>query len=191
MNRRDRYSCRLMFAELDRVLEPRALAARGWRLAGEAVLQEWPRLLAVDEAGGGVAGPGRQVRFEVAFHEDDDGAAMLEGELAVTLSCVCQRCLENMALDLQASPRLVFGAAEELDTAASGAGFEACEPEAGATLRQLLEDEILLVMPAFPVHERREDCGALAGRLAELEPAASGEGSSGPFAVLAGLKRKD
>jgi uncharacterized protein len=180
-----------MFAELDRVLEPQVLAARGWRLRADAALQEWPRLAAVDEVGGCVAGPGREVRVDIVFREDDTGAAVLEGELAVTLSCICQRCLENMALDLQATPRLVFGAAEQLGIAAAEAGFESCEPEPGVTLRQLLEDEILLAMPVFPVHERREDCGALADRLAELEPAASGEGSSGPFAVLAGLKRKD
>lgn len=180
-----------MFAELDRLLEPQVLAARGWRLKAEAALREWPRLAAVDEVGGCVAGPGRQVSCDVVFREDDNGTAVLEGELAVTLSCICQRCLENMALDLQATPRLVFGAAEQLGIAAAEAGFESCEPEPGVTLRQLLEDEILLAMPVFPVHERREDCGALADRLAELEPAASGEGSSGPFAVLAGLKRKD
>lgn len=180
-----------MSAELDRVLEPRALAARGWRLKTEAALQEWSRLAALDEAGGGAARPGRQVRLDVVFHEDHSGTAVLEGELAVTLRCVCQRCLEGMALDLRLRPRLFFGAPDELGEAAAEAGFEPCELEPGATLRQLLEDEILLAMPAFPVHERSEECGALAGRLAELDPAASGEGSTGPFAVLAGLKRKD
>jgi uncharacterized protein len=92
---------------------------------------------------------------------------------------------------LRARPKLLFGQADELGEAAAAAGFELCEPEPGATLRQLLEDEALLSMPAFPVHERSEECGALAAKLAELAPVEGGEKSSSPFAVLAGLKRKN
>jgi uncharacterized metal-binding protein YceD (DUF177 family) len=63
--------------------------------------------------------------------------------------------------------------------------------EAGTTLRKLFEDELLLAVPPFPTHERSEDCGALAAKLAEFKPAEGGQKSSSPFAVLAELKRKD
>lgn len=131
------------------------------------------------------------VRIEVAMREDDHGVPVLEGEVAVTLRCICQRCLEEMELDLHAQPRLFFGRADQLGEAAAAAGFEHCELTPGITLRQLLEDEALLSMPAFPVHEDGGECGALAAKLAELEPAASGTSSSSPFAVLAGLKRRN
>lgn len=183
-----RYSSRLMFAELDRLLEPGALAARGWKLQAESPLREWPRLAALDPA---AAASGRRLRIDVVWLESDDGAPMLEGELGVGLAAVCQRCLEEMRLELRAEPKLFFGDAEALGEAAAAAGFEVCEPEPGTTLRQLLEDEVLLSIPAFPVHERSEDCGELAGELAQLEPAQGGKSVSSPFAVLADLKRKN
>jgi uncharacterized protein len=177
-----------MSAELDRLFEPRVLAARAWRLRAETPLDEWVRLASLDLAD---EGAGRKVRIDVALHEDDSGEPVLEGEIVATLRCICQRCLEEMELDLHARPKLFFGREDRLGEAAMAAGFEFCEPEPGATLRQLLEDEALLSMPAFPVHESSEECGPLAEKLAELEPAESGEKSMSPFAVLAELKRKN
>jgi uncharacterized protein len=154
----------------------------------QSPLREWPRLAVLNEAG---AAAGQVVTLDVAFREDESGAPVLEGELAVAVRCTCQRCLEEMELEVRARPKLYFGRAEQLGTAAEAAGFEHCEPEPGMTLRQLLEDEMLLALPVFPVHEHSEDCGALAAKLAELEPADRGEKPTSPFAVLAGLKRKN
>jgi uncharacterized protein len=176
-----------MSAELDRLLEPGALAARAFRLRVATPLRDWLRLAALDPP---AADAGRMVRVDIAFSQNDQGEAVVEGELAVTLRCTCQRCLEEMELEIRAQPKLCFGRAEWLDAAAVAAGFEPCEPEPGATLRQLLEDEMLLAVPVFPVHERSEDCGALAEKLAELEPAAR-PGKASPFAVLAELKRRN
>lgn len=177
-----------MFAELDRLLEPGALAARAAELQVESPLREWPRLAALDPEG---AASGRTLRVDVAWREDEDGAALLDGQLEVRLAAVCQRCLEEMELQLRVEPKLFFGRAEALGETAAAAGFEVCELEPGITLRQLLEDEVLLSIPAFPVHERSEECGELAGELAQLEPAQGGKSVSSPFAVLADLKRKN
>lgn len=185
-----------MFAELDRVLAPEALAARAWKLDADEPLRQWSRLAALE---GGDASSGRQdstgtevVRIQVGFRPEPGGITVMEAELAVRLRCICQRCLEPMDLDLRASPRLVFGpTAQVAAAAAEAAGFEPCELEPGVTLRQLLEDELLLSFPAFPVHGCMEDCGALADRLASLAPEQTGDGSSSPFEVLAGLKRTD
>jgi uncharacterized protein len=177
-----------MSAELDRLLEPLGLAARHWHVHADTPLREWPRLAALNEAG---AAGGATVALDVAFRLDEGGAPVLEGELVVTVTCTCQRCLEEMDYELRARPMLYFGKAEELGAAAAEAGFEHSEPEPGMTVRQVLEDEALLALPVFPVHARSEECGALAAKLAELEPAKSGEKSASPFAALAELKRKN
>lgn len=177
-----------MSAELDRVVEPAALAAKGWRWSGQTPLEAWPRLAALDPAG---VAAGRKVGVSVAWREDEQGVPLLEGELDLRVSAVCQRCLEEMELELHASPRLFFGSQAELGESAAAAGFESCEPEPGATLRQLLEDEALLEVPVFPVHQHTKDCGALAARLAQLEPDSDGQSGTSPFAVLAELKRKN
>ena len=177
-----------MSAELDRVLEPAVLAAKGWRWAAQAPLSGWPRLAALDPAG---AAAGREVAVRVAWREDEQGVPLLEGELDLRMSATCQRCLEEMELELHARPRLFFGSEAQLGESAAAAGFEACEPEPGVTLRQLLEDEALLAVPVFPVHPRAEDCGALAAKLAQMEPGSDGQSGTSPFAVLAELKRKN
>ena len=177
-----------MSAELDRVLEPPALAARDWQWRCETPLREWPRLAELNVSG---AARGELVRVAVRCHEDAEGRAVLEGDLVSRLCCICQRCLDEMELEVRAQPKLVFGGADELGPAAQAAGFEHGELEPGMTLRQLLEDEALLSVPAFPVHERSEDCGALAAKLAELEPGEGGEKSASPFAVLAELRRRN
>ncbi len=177
-----------MFDELDRLFEPRALAARGWRLSAETPLADWARLAAIEPEG---TTPDTMVRIAVGCREDDNGTAVLEGEVTARLRCICQRCLEEMELEVHAQPKLMFGDAEELGAAAQAAGFEHCELEPGATLRHVLEDEALMAVPAFPVHQRSEDCGALAAKLAELEPGEGGERSASPFAALAELKRRN
>jgi uncharacterized protein len=177
-----------MSAALDRSVDPAALAARGWRWSGETPLREWPRLASLDPAG---EAAGRTVSASVAWRENEQGVPLLEGELDLRLGAVCQRCLEAMEVELHVQPKLFFGDPARMDPALEEAGFEGCELEPGATLRQLLEDEVLLSVPAFPVHQHKEDCGALAEELAQLEPGKAGRSGSSPFAVLAELKRKN
>ena len=177
-----------MSAELDRSLEPAVLAARDRRWSAETPLGDWPRLAALEPAGRSAEQP---VRVSVDWREDEHGRPLLEGELELRLGAICQRCLESMELELRVRPKLFFGDPAQLDAALEEAGFEPCELEPGMTLRQLLEDEILLAVPAFPVHQREEDCGALAGKLAQLEPGQDGRSGASPFAVLAELKRKN
>ena len=177
-----------MSAELDRLLEPAGLAAKGWHWSGETPLGQWPRLAALDPVG---AAAGRSVTVGLSWREDEHRVPLLEAELAWRVGATCQRCLEKMELALHASTRLFFGSQAQLDASIAGAGFEPCELEPGTTLRQLLEDEMLLEMPAFPAHEQLEECGALARKLAQLEPDSDGHSGSSPFAVLAELKRKN
>jgi uncharacterized protein len=177
-----------MFAELDRLLEPEALAARGWHAEFEEPLQRWPRLDELHRAAAAELAAST-VRGRAACHVRYDGVVVLEAELEATLAGVCQRCLEGMSLPLHATVRLAFGRAEPV-AGANAEGFEHCDYEAGTTLRQVLEDELLLAVPAFPAHAATEACGTLAERLGELAPKEREQGSS-PFAVLAELKRTD
>lgn len=177
-----------MSGELDRSLEAAVLAAQGWSLRAETPLAAWPRLAAASVEGL-ASGP---VRIDLAFRHAHGGVPVLEGCLGATIRGTCQRCLEEMGITLRAELKLYFGRPEQMDEDAVSAGFEPFECEPGLTLRDLLEDELLLSVPAFPVHESGEECGPLAGRLAELEPESVGHVPAGPFAVLAGLKtRKD
>lgn len=168
-----------MSAELDRVLEPAGLAARDFRLERSEPVVGWPRLAEL-------ATPGGDVELRVTVRGAPGGGALLEAELATRVDATCQRCLEPMSIELVATPRLAFDVA-----GAEPAGYEPGELEEGTTLRQLLEDEMLLALPAVPVHARREDCGPLADELVDLAPDEERAPRQRPFGVLAGLGRKD
>lgn len=168
-----------MPAELDRAFEPAGLAVRGYRLEIEESLAAWPRLLETAER------PEGTVRVRAEFHVGAGGSSLLAGELSAALAVRCQRCLEPLELELRSVPRLAFGTG-----GVDPPGYESCELDDGITLRQFLEDELLLAIPPIVTHARSEDCGPLASKLAELN-AEEAEQRQSPFAALAELKRKD
>jgi uncharacterized protein len=113
----------------------------------------------------------------------------------MTLHLTCQRCLEAMAVPVDATIALalvrgvagaddlglaaVEGVPEELD--ALSLGQDPIRP------LDLVEDELLLAIPQIPLHLAQE-CGAPEpSALPQSEP----EGRENPFAVLAALRGKD
>ena len=95
----------------------------------------------------------------------------------------CQRCLLPMNCALRAQARLRFAADE--------ASAERLDPDSdddilalpqALDLRELIEDELILVLPPFPRHEHCEPPGP-------MRDAADGEVQPNAFAALQGLRR--
>ena len=120
---------------------------------------------------------------------DPDRRPVVRVEVRAKLSVQCQRCLDAMLLAVESNSTLgvVSGPDEaerlpdDLDPLLVGDGRVA--------LRALVEDELLLAVPAAPTH-RPEECAV---RLDELnaEPEQSSdpdEGAGNPFAALAEWK---
>jgi uncharacterized protein len=124
---------------------------------------------------------------------DERGLNFLKGEATVAGQVVCQRCNENMTLDLAA----------EFAYSPVKAGYEDDEdnqlPEyyepvqvnefGEIALRDLIEDELILEVPLITMHDE-QDCPA-AGRdmsWGEIEEEVVEE-KPNPFAVLKQLKR--
>ena len=103
---------------------------------------------------------------------------------------VCQRCLQPLALALEAQRSFRFVDGEE-----TAARLDAeTEDDVLATSRSLdilglVEDELLLALPLVPRHA---DCRmplAQASFAADMKPGVAGDVEANPFAILAALER--
>lgn len=168
-----------MRGELDRALDAGLQAGRSWRMSLDESLSGWPRL--ADAATGA---PGR-IRGSIDFDLRGDGSALLDAELELDLGLVCQRCLREIRLAIPLRVRMALG-----EETGAPEGYEAYGQVAGATVRQLLEDEMLLEVPGFPVHPSAADCGPMDEMIERLAPEETGaERGENPFAALASLKK--
>ncbi len=82
----------------------------------------------------------------------EEGRIVAEVDLATTLAVRCQRCLQTLLLPIESHSRVALvadeaaaaGVPEELETALA--------PEGRLPLADLMEEELLLALPAVPRH---------------------------------------
>ncbi len=149
---------------------------------GEAGLSQMPRLAA------SVAGVDGPASYRLEFSHDDGGRAIVRGRVALAMRLICQRCLDDVRVEVDAPIELalVRGDREaselpdELDPLPVGDGL----------LRplELVEDELLLAIPLIPMHEPGHCPGENRSWVEPAADDATGPGDSA-FAVLASLKR--
>ena len=135
---------------------------------------------------------------QFSFHEVQ-GFPALEGALAAQVEVLCQRCLEVFLLPMAAELKLAFVGSEE-DEAEVPADFEAVVlQDLRLSLRDLVEDELLLSFPLVPMHPAGSSaCRPAVKVLSEEEVAVLPEDpvvdspKANPFAGLKNmLKRED
>lgn len=169
-----------------RRFDPERLAAHGGSLRGETDTGVMPRLralLAGDEP--------RAVTYEVRAYRDEAGRLVLEGRARATLDCVCQRCMEPVALVIDADFRLAVVADEDAARNLPGELDPLIpERETDIDLAVLLEDELILALPPIPVHADEGACGERVQYARdEQEHEFDGDAKKeNPFAVLKQLK---
>jgi uncharacterized protein len=135
-----------MLERLPGQIEPIGLADVGRSFRGELPLTAFERLapLLADSEG--------SLRVQLRFHLDERCIRVLEGEIEGCLQLVCQRCLQALGFPLELSFKLGIVSAEaDIDRLPDG-----YEPllVSGNPLGSVdvVEDEILLAIPAVPVH---------------------------------------
>lgn len=160
---------------LNRTLDAFAFSREGRVLEGTLALSGLERLhdLLADMAG--------EVSFRIRGLTGERGEAMLHMKVWGSLPLACQRCLEAIPFDLDVDNLLeLLPEGAEMSQAELEDDTRDFLPVAGKLdVTELVEDEILLVLPVAPRHER---CGF---------PGAADAGERiHPFAELAGLKGK-
>lgn len=134
-----------MFDQWQQPLDVRGLIRQGITLKGEVQVADLPRLQ--DTVLGG--GP---IHFSLSFGKNEDGIPAITGTVQGVVDMTCQRCLEAVGIDLDVDVALgVVGSEAEaknlppdLDPLVLG--------EDPVRLADLIEDEILLALPAVPMH---------------------------------------
>merc|ERR1712210_294417 len=87
---------------------------------------------------------------------DEQGLAVLHGEAACQVAVCCERCGEPMQLVLDS--KFVYTPVKGDDDAALALIPERCDvvvrnEHGEINLRQLVEDELILALPLFPMHD--------------------------------------
>ncbi|MFT3736175.1 MAG: YceD family protein [Rhodocyclaceae bacterium] len=167
-----------------RLSDPFEFARRGQVLEGELSVRQLERVLEMIRPDGLEAAV--SYRWEGSRQGDD---AFLVLRISGDLVLACQRCLTDVVCSVSAERRfLLVPEGEDLpdDDLADDLAEDDFDPiHAGRNLDalSLLEDEVLLSLPAFPMHQ---DCSAPNGRGGPVEQV---QDAVSPFAALGKLKR--
>lgn len=176
-------------AELPRAVDPYRLAESNSTLEGSIPLGALSRFR---EAVFGFA-EGAVCQVSLSFSTDSERRNIVSGTLEAPVSLECQRCMQTMPASLTSSFTLGMVTSDEQARQLPRELEPFLTEGQNADLWTMIEDELLLVLPPFPLHERGE-CPAVN----EPTAAASGDERDGeapaqadrenPFSVLAALK---
>jgi uncharacterized protein len=160
-------------------LDAQQLSRAQQRLGGRVALALFERLAAECRSADGV-------EWSLAGSVDAEGACWLTLAVSVDAMLQCQRCLGDVQFDVRSESRfrLVFAGEAWGDEDLDDDSFEALELDGPLDLAALVEDEVLLALPAVPMHQQCE-APAMA-RVSELQASSA---KLSPFAVLGQLKR--
>jgi uncharacterized protein len=173
-----------MLSLLPDFADPARLCALGKAYEGAIPLADLSRLAPLLTSTEGEAA------FALAFRMDAEGRPVVQVKVRASLPVQCQRCLDTMMHEVDSTSRLVVVSGPEeaerlpddLDPLLVGNDRVA--------LRSLLEDELLLAIPAAPRH-RTEDCKVKLDELnalPEQRAASVDRNAEHPFAALANWK---
>ena len=171
-----------MRQQLPKEIDPLRFAHSGLTLAGEIPVSEMPRLCEVLHDSSGV------VIVNMQFDIDSTGTPYLNGQFAVTVNLLCERCMEPMAHSIKLSTMLaIIGHEGKIEGLA-----EQYEPWLLSDTKlvdpaEVVEDELILALPLVPKH----DYPCLPDALWQAgEQEIEAEKPASPFAVLSALKSK-
>lgn len=173
-------------AELPRSVEPLRLAEQNARLEGEIPLAGLDRFReAVSQVPDGA-----RCTVTLSFSLDSERRRLVTGSVHASALVQCQRCMTDMAVDLESGFTLGLVTTDEQAKQLPSDLEPFLMDGFSADIWTLVEDELLLVLPPFPLHER-DQCPAT-DTLEALEPDAAAPAEApereNPFKVLEGLK---
>lgn len=169
---------------------PEELAERGQAVEIEGKVDDFARLsrivaadlAAVPDAGEAWREAPVAIRLDFSWADVRRQIPALRGRLEADIRAVCQRCLEPFELHVETDLNLLLMRTE--DTADGGEVFEVWEYDT-ETLRpaDIVEEALIMALPLAAMHDRREDCGALAGTVQDSQDASETDAAR-PFAGL-------
>lgn len=175
------YDAPLMLNRLAVFVEPLKLAEEAKTLAGQISLEAMERLMPL------LHGPQGQVNVVLTFGKEKWGLRYVMGTMETVLVLLCQRCMEPYCLPVAQQFSLgMIVKPEDMEHLP-----EAYEPlvvtEKTLKLADMVEDELILVLPVVPRHEPSE-CRAKFEFEAQEQVTVIAPDAAAPFGVLASIK---
>jgi uncharacterized protein len=171
-----------MLDKLPHFIDPITLADKQRVLIGQIPLTKLSRLteLLSDDQG--------QVEIDLFFSKEGRWS-IVTGDIKAVLLLECRTCLETLTLPIEVKVNLaVVKSLEQVEHLAGKYEPLMLEDEK-IPLHELVEDELLLALPAFPRHE--QDCVPYRQSSGVIKSASRDDKqtqSNNPFSVLAQLK---
>lgn len=167
-------------------VDPFRLATREEHLQGTIPLKQMKRLISALSSGDG------EVYIDVVFSVDINRVVLLTGKIKTDAKLICQRCMGEMDLPVAIDFQLAFARSEaEMERLPEGYEVTLIE-DTPVMLSDIIEDEILLALPAIPKHL---DEGCSSDNVAESWNSQSANETNtesveqeNPFDILASLK---
>ncbi len=123
--------------------------------------------------------------MELNFDLDPVGGSWLTGYIRGKVILTCQRCLHDVEYDLDIALKHILCATYEHLERHKISDTIFSEEDEKVRVVDLIEDEILLDIPAIPKHQKIENCKGLDDYLTSPdEPNEIIEKASNPFAIL-------
>jgi uncharacterized protein len=170
-----------MLDRMPEYIDPLHLADKRGTLKGQIPIKSLDRLakMLVNDAGA--------VRVDLFFGREGR-LAKVEGRIETVLELECQNCLEAVKWPINCTVKLgIVSSIEQANRLPED--YEPLMVEEGKILlKNIIEDEILLILPAFPRHQH--DCFVPKFDNDSLDTLVNDEQSSpeNPFSILAKLK---
>ena len=171
-------------------VDPFRLAAKEEHLQGVIPLKQMKRLCGAIESAEG------EVSIDLVFSVGVDRIVQVAGHIKTEVALICQRCMNEMPFPVELDVRLAFVRSEaEMERLPEEYEANLIE-ETPVMLSDIIEDEILLVLPAFPRHPD-ESCSAVAidDLMGQINDQQAGKKDTenvkreNPFDILANLKK--
>ncbi len=128
------------------------------------------------------------VSAHVSTVRDGGGNVVLGLTATAQVGMTCQRCLENVYLELEAHAELIAVTDERATAEADGKRDAVVAPMGRLDVITLVEDELLLALPPVPRHPTERDCAPESRQFGPAGSTAAPQREN-PFAVLAQLRR--
>lgn len=170
-----------MLAQLPEFIDPLHLADKRGELKGQIPVNKLDRLsdLLFSDTGA--------VTVDLFFGREGR-LAKVEGQIETVLELKCQNCLQSVQWPVKSSIKL--GIVTSIDQADRlPEDYEPLLVEEGKTLlKNIIEDELLLILPTFPKHSH--DCLGQnpANKMAEFVLNEQPSPAENPFSILAKFK---
>lgn len=172
----------MLLEPLPTTLDVRKAAARGAIVTGILKPTDLARFLPL------VAGPEGTILVKMEFSRDEEGRYLLHLSIEADLLVTCQRCLETLPTHIGSDCVLAVVWTDEEAAHLPKHLEPLIVKESLCSLWPIVEDELILSLPAYSYHEA-EDCKLSIAEFSDPTPQeVTGDEKPNPFNLLGQLK---